>query len=187
MTASLRPGLGGDRDKERVQVPRPCSNGDSPGPGLRIRQAVPDDREVLAAMLTRCTVATRHRRFHSPAWSFPEPYFSEALAVHEGHFALVAEQDGAAVALASCVSEPDGGAELGILVEDRWQRRGIGTRLLGGLLQHADRHGLRPLKARVLTEQAWILPVLRNYGTCQTAYNFNVFDVTLHRHAGHNE
>jgi GNAT superfamily N-acetyltransferase len=175
------PGPAGAPDRQRVPVPYPCSSGASPGSGLRIRQAVPGDREALAAMLTRCRVATRHGRFHAPVRYFPEPYLSEALAGPAEHFALVAEQDGAAVALASCRIDPAGGAELGILVEDRWQRRGIGTRLLSRLIQHADQHGLRPLKARVLAEQRWVLRVLRHYGTCQAAYSFNAFDVELHR------
>ncbi len=179
MSACLRHGQGGARDSECVQVPCPFSSGDSRG--SRIRQAVPGDQEALAAMLTRCTAATRYGRFHAPVQFFPEPYFSEALTGHAEHVALVAEQDGTAIALASCRIDLAGGAELGILVEDRWQRRGIGTRLLGGLLQHADQQGLRPLKASVLAEQRWILRVLRTYGTCQTAYTFNAFDVTLHR------
>ncbi len=102
------------------------------------------------------------------AWGFADP-------------AAVPEQDGAAIALASCRTDPAGGAELGLLVEDRWQRQGIGTRMLGGLIQHVDQHGLRPLKARVLAEQRWILRVLRSYGTCHAVYTFNAFDVTLHR------
>jgi GNAT superfamily N-acetyltransferase len=181
MSASLGPRLAGALDRQCVPVALPRSAGDTHGSAWRIRQAVPGDRAVLEAMVTRCTLATRHRRFHAPVRSFPEPYLGEALAGREEHFALVAEHDGAAIALASCRIDRDGGAELGILVEDCWQRRGIGTRLLSELIQHADYHGLRPLKAKVLAEQAWILQILRTYGACQTAITGNAFDVTMHR------
>jgi GNAT superfamily N-acetyltransferase len=85
------------------------------------------------------------------------------------------------MAVASCHSSPAGDAELGILVEDGWQRRGIGARLLSLLLQRVDQSGLRPRRARVLAEQVRTLRVLRGYGTCQTTLNFNAFDVTTHR------
>lgn len=157
------------------------SSGNSPDSAWYVRQAVPGDRAALEAMVTRCTLATRHGRFHAPLRSFPEQYLGEALAGRTEHFALVAEHDGAAIALASCRTDPNGGAELGILVEDCWQRRGIGTRLLSRLMQHADDRDLWPLTARVLIGQAWILRVLCSYGTCHAAYSINAIDVTLHR------
>lgn len=132
-------------------------------------------------MLARCTPATRYARFHAPVRSFPEPYFSQVLAGRAEHFALVAEGSAEVIALASCHSSPARDAELGILVEDRWQRRGIGARLLSLLLRHADQGGLRPLRARVLAEQAWTLRVLRGYGTCEATFSFNAFDVTIRR------
>lgn len=181
MSASPSPGPAGAPDIERVLAPCPRFFGDPPGSASRIRRAVAGDRAALEAMVTRCTLGTRHGRFHAPVRSFPEPYLGEALAGRAEHFALVAEHDGAVIALASCRIDPDGGAELGILVEDRWQRRGIGARLLSSLIQHADYRGLRPLKAKVLAEQAWILQILRAYGTCQTAITGNAFDVTMHR------
>lgn len=181
MSASPAPRLAGALERQGVPVPRPRSSGDSPGSAWRIRQAVPGDRAPLEAMVARCTLPTRHGRFHAPVRSFPEPYLGEALAGRAEHFALVAEHDGAAIALASCRVDLDGGAELGILVEDRWQRRGIGIHLLSRLIQHADDRGLRPLKATVLAEQAWILPILRTHGTCRTVIIGNAVEVTMHR------
>jgi GNAT superfamily N-acetyltransferase len=181
MSASPGPRLAGALDRKRASMARSGFSGDLRGSAWRIRQAVPDDRAALEAMLARCTPATRHGRFHAPVRSFPEPYLGEALAGRPEHFALVAEHDGAAIALASCRIDPDGGAELGLLVEDRWQRRGIGTRLLNRLIQHADNLCLRPMRAKVLAEQAWILRILRTHGTCQTAITGNALDVTMHR------
>jgi GNAT superfamily N-acetyltransferase len=122
---------------------------------VHIRQAGIDDRLDLADMLLRCSPETRYRRFHGFLETFPEPYFSGALAGCPEHFALVAETPASIVALASSVR-----GELGLLVEDSYQRQGIGTRLLETLIACSG-HGL--FRASVLPDQNWILPFLRRY------------------------
>jgi GNAT superfamily N-acetyltransferase len=134
---------------------------------VRIRPAEPRDRPALTEMFLRCTKRTIYRRFHGYVAAFPERYLSGALAGSPEHIALVAALDPALdpalgagtattiVALASCADD-----ELGILVEDAWQRRGIGTRLLAELVAQA---GDRPLLASILHTESWILPVLRRH------------------------
>lgn len=120
-----------------------------------IRQAIPADRPALASMLLRCARKTRYRRFHGFIEAFPEPYLTDALSGRPGHLALVAEMPGRIVALASCC---DG--ELGILVEDAYQRRGIGRRLLTTLLEFS---GHPEFLAVVQHDQLWIVPLLSQY------------------------
>ena len=148
-----------------------------------VRLAVPGDRAALDRMFERCTPQTRYRRFHGPVTSIPERYLAEALSGSPLHYALVASTgpgegqgpgpDGdpeaaraGIVALASCRIVDEGAAELGILIEDAWQRRGLGVRLVGDLVTHASRAGLRTLEAQLLAEQAWIARLLRPYGSC---------------------
>jgi GNAT superfamily N-acetyltransferase len=119
---------------------------------VRIRQAGAADGPGLAAMLLRCTARSRYRRFHGFVESIPEPYFADALSGRPGHLALVAEISGQIVALASCC---DG--ELGILVEDAYQRRGIGSRLLITLLEFS---GHTEFLAVIQYDQLWIVPLL---------------------------
>jgi GNAT superfamily N-acetyltransferase len=84
------------------------------------------------------------------------------------------------VALASCRAIAEGVAELGLLVEDRWQRNGVGGRLLRELVGYADHIGMRVLKAQILGQQAWIINVLRSYGACHVARAaYGTLDVTL--------
>jgi GNAT superfamily N-acetyltransferase len=106
-------------------------------------------------MFLRCSVQTRYRRFHGFLESFPEPYFTEALEGRAEHLALVAETPTGIVALASCAA-----GELGVLVEDAYQRQGIGARLLETLIA---RSGYGAFLASVQAEQSWILPFLRRY------------------------
>lgn len=145
-----------------------------------VRRAAAADRPALERMLARCTGQTRYRRFHGPVTAFPERYLTEALSGSPLHFALVACLDedaevdgtvveGTVIALASCRAVDEGVAELGILVEDEWQRRGLGGDLLGEIVAYAARTGLRALQAQVLAEQPWIVGLLRRHGTCRVA------------------
>ena len=151
-----------------------------------VRRAAAGDRPALERMLARCTGQTRYRRFHGPVKLFPEPYLTEALSGSPLHFALVAcldedgaDEDGAVVALASCRAVDEGVAELGILVEDEWQRRGVGSDLLREIVAYAARTGLRALQAQVLAEQPWIVGLLRRHGTCTIAGAGQALYVTL--------
>jgi GNAT superfamily N-acetyltransferase len=158
---------------------------------ISVRRAAPGDREALARMFDRCTAATRYRRFHGPVKVIPERYLAEALSGSPFHHALVAcaepvpaaqggTRPGGIVALASCRMVDEGAAELGLLVEDAWQRRGLGTRLLRDLAAHASAAGLRVLEAQLLAEQAWISGLLRPYGACRLRSTWGgVLNVTV--------
>jgi GNAT superfamily N-acetyltransferase len=122
---------------------------------MTIRPATTEDRAALTAMFERCSQQTRYRRFHGFVHAMPERYLADALAGRPEHIALVAERDGAIVALASCA---DG--EIGILVQDACQRQGIGTRLLTGLL---DRSGPALQLATIQHDQVWLVDFLRRY------------------------
>jgi GNAT superfamily N-acetyltransferase len=87
--------------------------------------------------------------------------------------------DGTVVALASCRAVDEGVAELGILVEDEWQRRGVGSDLLREIVAYAARTGLRALQAQVLADQPWIVGLLRRHGTCTLAGAGQALHVTL--------
>jgi GNAT superfamily N-acetyltransferase len=162
---------------------------------VSVRQAGPADRDDLARMFERCTLETRLRRFHGPVKAIPARYLTEALSGSPFHHALVAcpqptvgrpaggppggPPPGAIVALASCRLVDEGAAELGLLIEDAWQRRGLGTRLLRDLVTHASAAGLRVLRAQLLAEQAWIAGLLRPYGACHVSPTWDgVLNVT---------
>jgi GNAT superfamily N-acetyltransferase len=146
---------------------------------VSVRRATEGDRQALVRMLARCSGETRYRRFHGPVKLFPERYLTEALSGSPVHFALVATAGEDVVALASCRAVAEGVAELGVLVEDAWQRRGIGDRLLREMADFAARSGLRALQAQLLAEQPWIAGLLRRYGRCETVATGNLLQVTV--------
>jgi GNAT superfamily N-acetyltransferase len=194
---SARPGAG---TVDARTEPVPADPTGAAGSLLVVRQAASADRDALVSMFGRCTPETRYRRFHAPVKQIPERYLAEALSGNPLHYALVAGEANIAdagqrasrvapgaevrspeiVALASCRLIDEGAAELGVLIEDAWQRQGLGTSLVSDLIAHATGIGLRVLKAQLLAEQAWIAGLLRPYGTCRVGLAWGgVLNVTL--------
>ncbi|MCW2932644.1 MAG: GCN5-related N-acetyltransferase [Actinomycetia bacterium] len=163
-----------------------------PPGGLTVRQAAARDRPALEAMFQRCTPQTIYRGFHGQVKAFPAAYLAEALAGVPAHLAIVACDGPRVAALASCrLADPadapgdvvatggSGAAELGILIEDTWQRRGLGRELLARLVAYADSVGLPELRAQMLTEQDWITKLLLPYGECVSTFGPGVREVRL--------
>jgi GNAT superfamily N-acetyltransferase len=120
-------------------------------------------------MFSRCSLQTRYRRFHVPVRVMPARYLSEALAGRADHYALIAcVPSGELVALASACATETGAMEIGILVEDASQGRGLGRELLRLLVEQARYRGVGVIKAVILREQPWILGLLRAHGECET-------------------
>jgi len=126
---------------------------------MTLRRATAADVERLDRMLDRCTVRTRTLRFNVPVRSLPRAYASRIAQPARGEAHWVAEIDGAVVALAS-VSD----AEIAVLVEDAWQRRGLGTRVLGCAVTEAAQHGATQLAADVAFANPHALRMLSRLG-----------------------
>jgi GNAT superfamily N-acetyltransferase len=116
-----------------------------------VRPVRPADGDELDALMARCSLETRYRRFFAPVRSMPAEYRQGVLAGDPAHHdALVVFQpSGRLIALASLVrGECDW--ELGVLVEDGWQRLGLGTTLVHELVDRARARGVRRMRATVL-------------------------------------
>jgi GNAT superfamily N-acetyltransferase len=72
--------------------------------------------------------------------------------------ALVAARDGEIVAHGMIASLPGGVPELAVVVADHWQQRGVGTRLVAGLLDEARRCGVTEVGFSILADNR---PALR--------------------------
>jgi GNAT superfamily N-acetyltransferase len=99
---------------------------------MRLRPADVEDLPALDELLGRCSIATTSLRFNVPMPRLPRAY-ADAIARPDGVHVVV-ESAGAIVALGSCV-----GGELALLVEDAWQGRGVGMRLLDELVARSGR------------------------------------------------
>jgi GNAT superfamily N-acetyltransferase len=120
-----------------------------------IRAVRPEDAAALAAMFGRCSGETRYRRFHGPVTEIPAAYLRSCLDGR--HRAFVAEPAGAGglVALASAGPVPDDPRvhEVGVLVEDAWQRRGVGGLLFARLFAAAHAAGVERMRLELCRSQ----------------------------------
>ena len=97
---------------------------------LRVRPGTGDDLPRLVAMHARCSDDTVHRRYHS-AMPRLAPRLAHGLLQPEQGWSVVAARGPDLLGIAVYAADRDGTYDVGLLVEDRWQRQGVGTRLRG--------------------------------------------------------
>ena len=95
-----------------------------------------------------------------------------------GHTLLAVADDGRVVAMASLLAEGDLG-EIAVLIEDDWQRRGIGTALVRRLLAHAGRGRFAALVAHTAADNVAMLRTLRRLGAGPADRDGALVSVTL--------
>jgi GNAT superfamily N-acetyltransferase len=109
----------------------------SPEPVVRL--AGFEDTAALMRMHQRCSADSVYRRYAAPLARIDERFARRLLIAGGG--ALVATVGEEVVGVASISGCEAGVAEVAMLVEDGWQRRGLGTRLLSSSARLARGHG----------------------------------------------
>ena len=125
------------------------------------------DREDLAAVSRfheNCSRAARSERyFASPSGGHQRELLRRLLAPPLGRTLLLREPGGEVVAMGNLMYDgPD--AELGLLVRDDWQRRGLGTFLARRLVAEAGAVGVGEVRAQTLVHNTAIARTLRSAG-----------------------
>ncbi len=132
-----------------------------------IRLGRPEDADAVAAMHERCSERTRYRRYLSGVGQWRELSLRRLTGGHRGATLVVMSEDGSIVGLGNVFPDQSGdihAAEIAEIVEDAYQGRGIGTRLLRHMLELAQRLGFQSLVATVLAENAEMLAMLEETG-----------------------
>jgi len=120
---------------------------------VQTRSVSPGDEDGLREMLSRLSRETIHKRFHLPMPHVPEWMLAYLADVdHFDREALVALVGDEIVGHAMYARQEVREAEMAIVVEDRWQSRGIGRLLLGRLTEEAGRRGIESFTGAVLGE-----------------------------------
>jgi L-amino acid N-acyltransferase YncA len=151
-----------------------------------IRPLVPADRRALVEEFSHLTEQTRRRRFGTVASRLTERDLDRLTDVdHHNHEALaaLAPETGQIVGIARYIALPNlpGAAEVAIEVDDEWQGRGIGRRLMSELVDRARAGGVICLVAYVSDDnhpvRGWIA---RSGGTAQSdAGDATVYSIPL--------
>ena len=121
---------------------------------LAIRETRLADADAVQAFVRGLSAESRRRRFLAPV-SELVPGQLERVTVGRGPQDLnigAFDAEGRIVGLAQYALEQDGGAEFGVVVDDALQRSGLGTRLIGLLLERAREHGVAALRGAVLND-----------------------------------
>jgi len=134
----------------------------SAGSELTVRRADPADQQAALAMHERCGTRTLRQRYHGPVGDAArylghllEPRYGQTLAVESG--------EGDLVALAHLMWDDDS-AEIAVLVEDAWQRRGLGAELVRRLAELARDAGVNTVYAVTTASNTGMIATLRRLG-----------------------
>ncbi|MFC5761371.1 GNAT family N-acetyltransferase [Actinacidiphila bryophytorum] len=109
------------------------------GNELTVRRAGPEDRAAALAMHERCSPDTLALRYHGPVED-ADRYLGHLLSPRFGQSLAVETASGRLVALGHLLWDGEEN-EVALLVEDGWQRRGIGAVLLRKLVELACEAG----------------------------------------------
>ena len=133
---------------------------------LRVRPLRGDDGERLHHLFHRLSPETVYRRFMSPLPDLTADMAKNLLDVdHRDREALAVEVAGELVGVVRYTRDrerPDT-AEIAIVVEDAWQRFGLGTALTSRLAAVARRRGIRTFRATMLGDNRPATRLLLHY------------------------
>ncbi|MGN6330092.1 MAG: GNAT family N-acetyltransferase [Motilibacteraceae bacterium] len=133
-----------------------------PGQSLRVRGARTADVDALLLMHGRCSPATLSRRYRTPDRRPPRALLRRLVAAELPLVAVAAPNR--LVALATLTPMDDRTVHLGLLVEDAFQRRGIGSALAAHSAAAARLLGYRRLHASVAAGDRWAEKTLLRLG-----------------------
>lgn len=137
-----------------------------------IRVLGPSDADHIARLFGRLSARSRFLRFMSPIPTLSAEVLHGLSHVdHHNHEAIGAFDRGVLVGAAHYFRsevEPDH-AEVAAEVSDRYQRRGIGTRLLRDLAAIAHRRGITHLRADLVGENTAALALVQKSGWPSTS------------------
>jgi GNAT superfamily N-acetyltransferase len=159
------------------------------GASVRLRAIRPDDEPRLMALCHRLSPRTVYDRFFSFRRLLPEEAHAFANVDYRQRMAVVAEvDDGQEPALIGVArygpSDDVATADIGLVVEDRWQGLGLGSILLEEILRAGEQRGIRQFSADVLTENHRALRLLaRHTAITRRTVSDGVTRLVFHRRA----
>lgn len=144
------------------------------GEDLTVRRATPEDKPAALAMHARCSPESLRRRYHGPVKD-ADRYLDHLLDPRHGQTLAVETADGRLVALAHLMWD-DEGAEIALLVEDAWQRRGLGVDLVRRMAALALDAGVRTVYAVTTASNTGLVSTMRRLSA---PLDYQVEDGTL--------
>ncbi|MGI5126919.1 GNAT family N-acetyltransferase [Pseudonocardia sp. CA-107938] len=151
------------------------------GSQVQLRSAEPADGPLVAALHARCSPTVRRARFLSPAPKLGADDLAELLGGATGQAVLAVTVDGGSAVGIATLSAPDAGvSRFGLLVEDAWQGRGLGTALLRRAAELAGAAGATELSGITRPDGVGVTRLLRRAGMRRPSAEMVGEEVHLH-------
>ncbi|MEU2549343.1 GNAT family N-acetyltransferase [Streptomyces roseolus] len=132
------------------------------GNEITVRRADQRDLPAARALHERCSTRTLGLRYHGPVGD-ADRYLDHLLSPRFGRTLAVQTASGRLVALGHLLWDGDE-TEVALLVEDDWQRRGIGSELLGRLVAMAEEAGCESVYAVTQASNTGMVAAMRALG-----------------------
>ncbi|NXY93462.1 GNAT family N-acetyltransferase [Streptomyces sp. BR123] len=132
------------------------------GNDLTVRRADQADLPAARAMHDRCSERTLGLRYHGPV-ADADRYLDHLLSPRFGRTLAVTTASGRLVALGHLLWDGDE-TEVALLIEDDWQRRGIGSELLRRLVAMAVEAGCASVYAVTHSSNTGMVAAMRGLG-----------------------
>ncbi|MFE9673777.1 GNAT family N-acetyltransferase [Streptomyces sp. NPDC006259] len=129
------------------------------GNAITVRRADPGDLGAAKEMHERCSPRTLGMRYHGPVGD-ADRYLNHLLSPRFGRTLAVQTPSGRIVGLGHLLWDGDE-TEVALLVEDDWQRRGIGAELLGRLVAMAVEAGCESVYAVTQASNTGMVAAMR--------------------------
>jgi GNAT superfamily N-acetyltransferase len=152
------------------------------GDAVQYRRATAADCEAIRWFVAGLSLRTRFLRFFTPASPLSSAVLRAMCRADRTTDVLVATHGGMIVGHAMAVDSvsPDGCrvTDIGVVIADHWQRRGIGSMIMGRLVTRAAARGVSVLVMDVLPENRPMLAMIsRRWADAQ--YEFGADSVTV--------
>lgn len=132
------------------------------GNEITVRRADGSDLPAARAMHDRCSERTLALRYHGPV-ADADRYLGHLLSPRFGRTLAATTASGKLVALGHLLWDGDE-TEVALLIEDDWQRRGIGSELLGRLIGLAVEAGCDSVYAVTQAQNTGMVAAMRGLG-----------------------
>ena len=163
------PPEGGETSAGSVGRARPIASVTlTDGTRVALRPIRPEDESALTALYERLSPQTAYQRFFTAMRRLP-PDWAHILANvdYDRRMAIVGvDPGGDLIGVARYMYDQRADeAEIAIVIEDRWQGRGLGKHLLAEVVGYAADRGIRRLRAYVLADNLRMLKLIRRVTT----------------------
>jgi acetyltransferase len=142
----------------------------SDGKNITIRPIRPEDAEIEREFVKALSPQAKYFRFMQALQELtPQMLIRFTQIDYDRELALIAvtEEKGkeTEVAVARYSTKPDGNTcEFAIVVADNWQRKGIGQRLMLGLMEAARNKGFRVMDGEILSDNKPMIKMMTKLG-----------------------